>query len=111
MYTRVVVAAAILIGLLIPVHAQASDVESDEKKVSKIAVPAGLLIPRPKGLCVCLDDATADSIDGLGILAFERVPATLGEKIEVLCRVYQYDSTTGNRVAFDQCETWVPLAK
>lgn len=104
--------AAILAAFLVATPAAAQDIEKDEKQAGKVAIPASSLVddPKAKGLCVCLDDGTADSVDGLGILTFERAPVTLGRKIKVVCRVYQYDTTTGERVASDSCEFWTALA-
>jgi hypothetical protein len=105
--------AAILAAFLAATPVAAQDIEKDEKLVGKLAVPASSLgdDPKARGLCVCLDDGTADSVGGVGILSFQRLPVTLGRKIHVVCHVYQYDTNTGERVASDACELWTALPK
>jgi hypothetical protein len=107
---RIAIAAALAVSLAAPVAA--NTLSKDEKKAARFAVPSAVaLTKKPKGLCVCIKDVTAESVHGMGILTYRRGPSVLGQQIVVECRVLKYDGQTEERKATDVCDEWVPLSK
>ncbi len=104
--------AAFLMIALAPTAALAAEIDTDEKKVRKLAVPNGdVFDAKPKGLCVCIDDPVTDVVRRMGIITYQRVTVSGGEEIEVYCQALRYSGTTGDRNQAVICDDWVPLAK
>ena len=107
------VVLTVFLSLLAPSAALAgfTEIEKLEKKAKKFAVGRSDVGDKQKGLCVCLNDITADDIDALGIISADLTTAGGVQRVEILCLVARANPGTGAISGFYRCDEWIPLAK
>lgn len=99
----VAVLALVLAGINPSPASAGTEIEQDEKKIKKYAVPRPDHFDRQRGYCVCHAD------DRLGVIWFEREGGD--SAITVVCATIRY-AADGSRDATSGCASdWTPLAR
>lgn len=99
-----------LAGWAMAAPAEASDLDRWKKKVSKVAPAPLSAYDNPKALCVCLDDANQNLVNGVGAIWHQAQSVGNTTYLRAGCLVMRFWSN-GDRQGADLCEHWTPLPR